>query len=239
MESQVRKNIERIRNAMADAASRSGRNVSDVKLMAVTKTVDDDRLMEAIEAGVDIIGESYVQEAKRKIEKTGRPPEWHMIGHLQTNKAKFVIKLFDMIHSVNRVDLAFELDRRGKNAGRIMKILIEVNVSGEKTKSGVPLTDAVALVRSVAALENLAICGLMTMPPWFEDPEEARPCFTALRDLKNSVIDEDIPGVRMDELSMGMSGDYEVAIEEGATIVRIGSRLFGERPVKSYTGGRI
>lgn len=234
MESQVRKNIEKIRNSMAEAALRSGRNVSDIKLMAVTKTIDDDRLMEAIEAGIDIIGESYVQEAKRKIEKIGRPLEWHMIGHIQTNKVRYVIKLFDMIHSVDRMDLAVELDRRGKNAGLVMKILIEVNVSGEKTKSGVPLTEAVALVRSVAALENLAIFGLMTMPPWSDDPEKARPCFTALRDLKNRVIEEEIPGVNMAELSMGMSGDYEVAIEEGATIVRIGSSLFGARPVKSF-----
>ena len=224
---------------MAEAALRSGRNVSDVRLMAVTKTVDDDRLMEAIETGIDIIGESYIQEAKRKIEKIGRPLEWHMIGHLQSNKVRYVIKLFDMIHSVDRMDLAVELDRRGKNAGQIMKILIEVNVSGEKTKSGVPLAEAVALVRSVAALENLAICGLMTMPPWFEDPEEARPCFTALRDLKNRVMEEDIPGVNMYELSMGMSGDYEVAVEEGATIVRIGTSLFGARPVKSFAQGGI
>jgi PLP dependent protein len=234
MGSQISKNIERIRNAMAEAALRSGRNVSDIKLMAVTKTVDDDRLMEAIEAGIDIIGESYIQEAKRKIEKIGRPLEWHMIGHLQSNKVRYVIKLFDMIHSVDQMDLAVELDRRGKNAGQTMKILIEVNVSGEKTKSGVPLAEAVALVRSVAALENLAICGLMTMPPWFDDPEEARPCFTALRDLKNRVMEEEIPGVNMGELSMGMSGDYEVAIEEGATIVRIGTNLFGARPVKSF-----
>src|SRR5512137_1473503 len=173
MESNVAANIARVRNAIADAASRSGRKASDVRLMAVTKTVDDDRIMEAIATGVDIIGESYVQEAKRKIEKMGRPLEWHMIGYLQSNKAKYVVRLFDMIHSVDRMDLAVELDRRSKAADQVMKILIEVNVSGEETKSGIPLIESVQLIRDIAALNNLSIQGLMTMPPWFDDPEDA------------------------------------------------------------------
>ena len=230
MESTVTANIERIRNAIADAAVRSGRKVSDIRLMAVTKTVDDDRIMEAIEAGVDIIGESYVQEAKRKIEKMGRACEWHMIGYLQSNKAKYVVRLFDMIHSVDRMDLAVELDRRSKAADQVMKILIEVNVSGEETKSGIPLIESIQLVRDIAALNNLSIQGLMTMPPWFDDPEDARPYFAALRELRDRVIDENIARVEMRELSMGMSGDYEVAVEEGATIVRVGRSIFGERP---------
>ena len=230
MESTVKANIERIRNAIADAAVRSGRKVSDIRLMAVTKTVDDDRIMEAIEAGVDIIGESYVQEAKRKIEKMGRACEWHMIGYLQSNKAKYVVRLFDMIHSVDRMDLAVELDRRSKAADQVMKILIEVNVSGEETKSGIPLIESVQLIRDIAALNNLSIQGLMTMPPWFDDPEDARPYFAALRELRDRVIDENIARVEMRELSMGMSGDYEVAVEEGATIVRVGRSIFGERP---------
>jgi len=230
MESTVTANIERIRNAIADAAVRSGRKVSDIRLMAVTKTVDDDRIMEAIEAGVDIIGESYVQEAKRKIEKMGRACEWHMIGYLQSNKAKYVVRLFDMIHSVDRMDLAVELDRRSKAADQVMKILIEVNVSGEETKSGIPLIESVQLIRDIAALNNLSIQGLMTMPPWFDDPEDARPYFAALRELRDRVIDENIARVEMRELSMGMSGDYEVAVEEGATIVRVGRSIFGERP---------
>jgi pyridoxal phosphate enzyme (YggS family) len=231
MESSVRANIERIRNTIADAALRSGRKASDVRLMAVTKTVDDDRILEAIDAGVDIIGESYVQEAKRKIEKMGRPCEWHMIGYLQNNKAKYVVRLFDMIHSVDRMDLAAELDRRATAADRIMNILIEVNVSGEETKSGVPLIEAVQLVRDIAALNNLSIQGLMTMPPWFDDPEDARPYFITLRELRNRIIDENIGRVEMRELSMGMSGDFEVAVEEGATIVRVGRSIFGERPI--------
>ncbi len=198
--------------------------------MAVTKTVDDDRIMEAIKAGVDIIGESYVQEAKRKIEKMGRPLEWHMIGYLQSNKAKYAVRLFDMIHSVDRMDLALELDRRSKALSLAMKVLIEVNISGEETKSGVPYEEVMQLIRDVSALNNLSIQGLMTMPPWFDDPEDARPYFVALRELRDKIIAERIIRVEMRELSMGMSGDYEVAVEEGATIVRVGRSIFGERP---------
>src|SRR5512137_2158381 len=151
MESNVAANIARVRNAIADAASRSGRKASDVRLMAVTKTVDDDRIMEAIATGVDIIGESYVQEAKRKIEKMGRRLEWHMIGYLQSNKAKYAVRLFDMIHSVDRIELARELDRRANAVGTVRKILITVNISGEETKSGVPYKDAMKLIRDAAS----------------------------------------------------------------------------------------
>ena len=229
MVSDVRENITHVRNRIALAALRAGRKVSDVRLMAVTKTVDDERIIEAIAAGVDIIGESYVQEAKRKIEKMGRSIPWHMIGYLQSNKAKYAVRLFDMIHSIDRMDLAAELDRRARGVEQVMKILIEVNISGEETKSGVPLGRAIPLIRDVAALRNLSIHGLMTMPPWFDDPEDARPYFVALRELRDRVSEEQIPGVEMRELSMGMSGDYEVAVEEGATIVRVGTRIFGDR----------
>ncbi len=225
----VADNIRQVREAMAEAARRSGRPPSAVRLMAVTKTVDDDRIVAAIRAGVEIIGENYVQEAKRKIEKLGKSGEWHLIGRLQTNKAKYAVHLFDMIHSVDRLELAAELDRRARAAGRVMPILIEVNVSGEETKSGVPLDAALDLVRAVAPLENLSIRGLMTMPPWFDDPEEARPYFRALRELRDRIAAEAIPRVEMRELSMGMTDDYAVAVEEGATIVRIGRGIFGER----------
>ena len=228
----VADNIRRIRETMAEAARRSGRPASAVRLMAVTKTVDDDRILTAIGAGVEILGENYVQEAKRKIDKMGNPCEWHMIGRLQTNKAKYAVRLFDMIHSLDRLELAQELDRRARAAGRVMKVLIEVNVAGEETKSGIPLASARDLVRAVAPLENLSIQGLMTMPPWFDDPEEARPFFRALRELRDRITAEVIDRVEMRELSMGMTGDYAVAIEEGATIVRIGRGVFGERPAR-------
>lgn len=225
----VEDNIRHVREVMAEAARRSGRPASAIRLMAVTKTVDDDRILAAIRTGVEIIGENYVQEAKRKIEKLGKAGEWHLIGRLQTNKAKFAVHLFDMIHSVDRLDLAAELDRRARAAGRVIPILIEVNVSGEESKSGIPLNSAMDLVRLVAPLENLSIRGLMTMPPWFDDPEESRPYFRALRDLRDKIAGEAIPRIEMRELSMGMTDDYVVAIEEGATIIRIGRGIFGER----------
>jgi hypothetical protein len=228
----VADNIRRIRETMAEAAHRSGRPASAVRLMAVTKTVDDDRILTAIGAGVEILGENYVQEAKRKIDKMGNPCEWHMIGRLQTNKAKYAVRLFDMIHSLDRIELAQELDRRARAAGRVMKVLIEVNVAGEETKTGIPLASASDLVRAVAPLENLSIQGLMTMPPWFDNPEEARPFFRALRELRDRITAEVIDRVEMRELSMGMTGDYAVAIEEGSTIVRIGRGIFGERPAR-------
>lgn len=225
----VADNIRHIREVIAEAACRSGRPASAIRLMAVTKTVDDDRILAAMRAGVEIIGENYVQEAKRKIEKLGKANEWHLIGRLQTNKAKYAVHLFDMIHSVDRMELAAEIDRRARTAGRIIPILIEVNVSGEESKSGVPLAEAIDLVRAIAPLQNLSIQGLMTMPPWFDDPQGARPCFKALRELRDRIAGEAIPRVETRELSMGMTDDYVVAIEEGATIVRIGRGIFGER----------
>jgi pyridoxal phosphate enzyme (YggS family) len=226
----VTENIRIIREIIADAAGKSGRVPSSVRLMAVTKTVDDERIREAIEAGIDIVGENYLQEAKRKLESFGKSLEWHMIGHLQTNKARFAVNLFDMIHSVDRIELAKELDRRAGLAGLTMKVLIEVNAAGETTKSGTSPSETVSLVRFVAQFPNLSIQGLMTMPPFFDDPEEARPYFRRLRELKDEIDAEKIPRVEMKELSMGMSGDYMAAVEEGATIVRLGTAIFGERP---------
>lgn len=225
----VAENILRVREVIAASAARSGRPPADVRLMAVTKTVDDERIAEAVRARVDIIGENYVQEAKRKLEKMGKACEWHLIGRLQTNKAKYAVRLFDMIHSVDRLELAAEIDRRAREAGLVMKILIEVSIAGEETKSGVPVADAVPLIRAVAPLANLSIQGLMTMPPWFDDPEEARPIFRTLRGLRDRITAERIPRVEMRELSMGMTGDYAVAVEEGATIVRVGRGIFGDR----------
>lgn len=229
-DSPVARNIEIIRNRIAAAAARAGRRTEEVRLMAVTKTVDDERIAAAIAAGVDIIGENYVQEAKRKIEIMGRTREWHLIGHLQTNKAKYAVRLFDMIHSVDRIEVARELHRRAAGENLLLKILVEVNISGEATKRGVPPEEAINLIKEISPLEHLAIRGLMTMAPWFDNPEEARPCFAALRNLRERIAGMALPGVTMAELSMGMSGDFEVAVEEGATIVRIGRFLFGERP---------
>jgi pyridoxal phosphate enzyme (YggS family) len=226
----IKEQINIIRQRIAEAAHRSGRRASDVRFMAVTKTVDDRRIMQAIDAGVDMIGENYVQEARRKIKLMGKSVQWHLIGHLQTNKAKYAVRLFDMIHSLDRIELARELDRRSRMVDVVTKVLIEVNISGEETKRGVAHQNALPLIREVSTLENLSVQGLMTMPPWFDDPQEARPFFVALRELRERVVAENLPRVQMRELSMGMSQDYEVAVEEGATIVRIGRSIFGERP---------
>ncbi|HTZ39061.1 MAG TPA: YggS family pyridoxal phosphate-dependent enzyme [Syntrophales bacterium] len=226
----MRENILRLRERITEAALRAGRDPGNVRLMAVTKTFRDEPIREAIEAGVDIIGENYVQEAKRKIEQMGKSVEWHLIGHLQTNKAKVAVRLFDMIHSVNRLSLAEELNRRAAAVGTICRVLIEVNLSGEQSKSGAAPEEAPSLIRTVAAMPHLSIRGLMTMAPWYDDPEKARPCFSGLRALRDRIASENIPNVVMQELSMGMTDDFEVAVEEGATIVRIGRAIFGERP---------
>jgi len=225
----IENNIKKVRETIAEAAVKSGRNPSEVQLMAVTKTVDDDRILEAIEVGVDIVGENYVQEAKRKIEKMDVDVKWHMIGHLQSNKAKYAVRLFDMVHSVDRMGLASELDRRSAAAKRVTDILVEVNVSGEESKNGISADEAPDLIRNISLLKNLSVRGLMTMPPWFDNPDDARPYFVALRELRDRIVEENIHGVDMRELSMGMSGDYRVAVEEGATIVRIGTAIFGAR----------
>jgi PLP dependent protein len=232
MNETVAKNIAWIREEVAEAALRAGRDPSAVRLMAVTKTVDDDRIREAVAAGIRLIGENYVQEAQRKIPLLGEGLEWHMIGHLQTNKSKYAVHLFHMIQSVDRFDLARELDKRCGASGLVMPVLIEVNTGDEETKSGVPTEETLSLVESVATLPHLSVRGLMTMPPWFPEPEAARPFFRALRELRDRIVDRNIPGVAMTELSMGMSDDFVVAVEEGATIVRIGRAIFGKRPPK-------
>ena len=237
MDSMIQRRISEVEENIRRAAERSGCNAAGIRLMAVAKTVDDSLIREAIGAGINIIGENYVQEAKRKIEKMGRGCEWHMIGRLQTNKAKYAVNLFDMIHSVDRMELALELDRRSRLAGCVSKILIEVNVGGEASKSGVTPAEAVNLVRRIALLEGLSIRGLMTMPPWFDDPMKTRPYFAALRQLSETIAAEGIERVQMVELSMGTSDDYPVAVEEGATIVRIGRAIFGERPPKRTGNG--
>ena len=193
--------------------------------------VDCDLFVQAgIKAGVTILGENYVQEASEKIEVLkGEKVTWHLVGHLQSNKAKYAVKLFDMIHSVDSLKLAKEINTRAHALDKVQPILMQVNISGEETKSGIDTDEALALIREVAPLKNIAIRGLMTMPPYFNAPDRVRPFFRALRALQSQVREEAIPNVDMAELSMGMTGDFETAIEEGATLVRIGTAIFGER----------
>jgi len=225
----IRDNLLRVWERVDQAAIRAGRDPGEIKLVAVSKTVEVARIREAIEAGVTILGENYVQEARRKIEEIGHGIQWHMIGHLQSNKAKYAVTLFDYIHSIDGISLAREIDRRAAQKGRRVKALVEVNLSGETSKFGIDSEVVMDLIHHVAALKHISIEGLMTMPPYFDEPEKARPYFIKLREFRDRIQKEGIEGARMDELSMGMSGDFEAAIEEGATMIRVGTAIFGER----------
>ena len=229
METDISSNVSLIRQRMEVACARCGSDPQSVRLMAVSKTVAPERIRQALDAGVTLLGENYVQEAREKIPAIGHVAEWHMIGHLQTNKVKYVVNLFDWIHSVDRLELARELDKRAGQNNRRLNVLIEVNVSGEESKSGIEQTQALELVRQVSLLPHINLRGLMTMPPYSDNPENSRPYFQALRKLRDDISAADIPGIRMDELSMGMTDDFEVAIEEGATIIRVGRAIFGNR----------
>ncbi len=225
----IAENLGTIRDRIASAAKRAVRDPASIRLVVVTKTIDVDLIREAVAAGAAVLGENRVQEAKEKIEKLGPVASWHLIGRLQTNKAKYAVKLFDLVHSVDNLELARELDKQAAKIGKVQNVLVEVSIAGEASKAGVEMTATSELIREAAKLKNISIRGLMTMPPYSENPEDARPYFRKLRDLANAITKEDIPGVSMNELSMGMSGDFEVAIEEGATMVRIGTAIFGER----------
>jgi len=222
-------NLARIQERINRAALRCSRQLEEIRLVAVSKTVPLERIREAVSAGATILGENYIQEAREKIALIGTEPEWHFIGHLQSNKARIAAELFSLIHSVDRMTLAEELNKEAGKRNKILPVLIQVNISGEETKSGIDAAGTRQLVQQAALLPHLSIQGLMTMPPWFENPEEARPYFIALRKLRDGLAAEKIPRVSLTELSMGMSGDFEVAIEEGATLVRIGTAIFGER----------
>ncbi len=222
-------NLRTVMDRIASAARRAGREPSSVRLVVVTKTVDAGRIREAVRAGALILGENRVQEAKEKIEQLGAIASWHLIGHLQTNKAKYAVKLFDLIHSVDNRELAKEIDRQAKKTRKVQNVLIEVNIAGEQSKAGVAIKEAPALARELSELKNVSIQGLMTVPPFSDNPEDSRPYFRVLRELAEGISREGISNVSMKELSMGMSGDYEVAVEEGATMVRVGTAIFGER----------
>ncbi len=222
-------NLARVKERIAEAALRSGRRPDSVKLVGVTKTVDLDRIKKAVSAGLRILGENYVQEARDKIEELRGQASWHFVGRLQTNKAKYAVKLFDLIQTVDSLKLAKELNRRAQPLGRVIPIIIQVNLAGEASKGGAHPSECISLIRQISELPNLQIQGLMTMPPFFNEPEIVRPYFRQLRELSLEIAKAQLPGVEMKELSMGMSGDFEVAIEEGATLIRVGTAIFGKR----------
>ena len=225
----LKKRLEHVNDRINKAALKCSRDPKSIHLVAVSKTVPPNRVREAIELGVTILGESYVQEARNKFNILGTyPVSWHFIGHLQSNKAKYAVRLFDLIHSVDTLKLAHELNEQAKKVNKFQDILIQINISKEASKSGSGIENVAKLIKDIVLFENLSVKGLMAMPPFFNNPEKARPYFIALRNLRDQ-IQKDFPGVALDQLSMGMTGDFEVAIEEGATFVRIGTAIFGER----------
>jgi len=211
--------VQAVRARFADAARRAGRLPDSIRLICVTKTATVEQICEALAAGVTDFGENRVQVAAPKIEAVGRAATWHMIGHLQRNKVRAALDLFDWIHSVDSVELAREVERQAAARGRVVPVLIQVNTSGEPTKHGVPTEGIGPLLEAIAPCAHLTVRGLMTMAPMVETPEAARPYFRALRQMAERL--------HLPELSMGMSQDFEVAIEEGATMVRIGTAIFG------------
>ena len=222
-------NLAHIKERIRVAAEQAGRSAESVRLVAVSKTRPAADIIEALGAGQTIFGENYVQEFVAKSAQVKEPLEWHFIGHLQSNKVRSIAGLVTLIHSVDRLSLAQEISRQWGKLGKSCDVLVQVNISGEASKSGTTEEGALQLVKDIASLPNLNVRGLMTMPPFFDAPEAARPYFAELKRLALRISAEGIPGVEMQELSMGMSGDFEVAILEGATLVRVGSAIFGER----------
>ena len=230
-QAQLAAQLASVRNQIAEAAKSCGRTPEEVTLIAISKTHPTSVLAQIIELGAVDIGENRVQEAEEKITEVGRDrARWHLVGHLQANKVRRAVNLFDVVHSVDSVDLARRLDRLCIEEGQAaLSVLIQVDLGHEETKTGIKESEITHLVESLGALERLKLRGLMTLPPFFENPEHSRPFFRRLRELRDQLAERGAFGDRRGELSMGMSHDFRVAIEEGATMVRIGTAIFGER----------
>jgi pyridoxal phosphate enzyme (YggS family) len=222
----IRERLAAVRRRIEAAAGRSGRAAASVTLVAVSKTMPVEAIREAVAAGVTILGENRVQEARDKIEALAGAVEWHLIGHLQTNKAKLAVGLFDRIHSLDSIRLAHELERHAGEAGRRVRCLVQVNVGGEEQKNGASESEVRPLLEAASRLPHILVEGLMAIPPFLSDPEAVRPFFRRLRVLREALARD---GFFLPDLSMGMTQDFEVAIEEGATLVRVGTAIFGPR----------
>jgi PLP dependent protein len=219
-----------VQSRVRAAAERARRSPEEISLIAISKTHPAEAIKTLLQLGVQEFGENKVQEAEAKIVEIGRSVRWHLVGHLQGNKARKAVKLFDVIHSLDSVELADRLNRVCSEEGKErLQVLIQVELGGETTKSGIEESELQALAESVATLEHLELIGLMTLPPFFDDPNAARPYFAKLRQLRDTLAAEGFFGARSGELSMGMTNDFEAAIEEGATMVRVGTAIFGER----------
>jgi pyridoxal phosphate enzyme (YggS family) len=225
---QIQDNLKRVTEKIANAALKCGRNPADIQLVAVSKTISPEMINQGIAAGIKIIGENKVQEAKAK-KASVNPVKWHMVGHLQTNKVKHAVQLFDQIDSVDSYRLAEEINKRCEVENKRMSVLVEINTSGEASKFGCEPAEAPELVSRISVLDHLKIEGLMTIGLFTDRMELVRPCFVNLREIFEKIKNMNLNGVSMVHLSMGMSADYEVAIEEGATLVRIGTAIFGPR----------
>jgi pyridoxal phosphate enzyme (YggS family) len=215
----IKENVERILAELPEG----------VQLVAAAKTRTPEEIHQAVEAGLEIIGENYVQEAEQAFQVIGDRVQWHMIGHLQRNKVKKAVRIFDLIETVDSMRLAQEIDKSCRNIGKIMPVLIEINSGEEAQKAGVMPGDAPVLIKEMSALENIRVVGLMTMGPFTGDPEDARPYFVKTKEIFEELRQLELPHVEMKHLSMGMSNSYRVALEEGANVVRIGTNIFGQR----------
>ena len=225
----ISENIKSIREKIDNAAQKAGRDPKDVLLLAVSKTVDVPRIKAAVAEGLDELGENHVQEIMEKYEPMGPDVKWHMIGHLQTNKVKYIIDKVKLIHSVESLKLAEEINKQAKKHGLVMDILVEINMAKEESKYGKMPEDAPAFIESLSSLENIRVRGLMTVAPNVENGEENRVYFRNMKKLLVDINAKNINNINMDVLSMGMTGDYITAVEEGATIVRVGTGIFGKR----------
>ena len=225
----VKENLEIVERRVAEACKRAGRSREEVTLIAVSKTKPVELIRQVMEAGVVDFGENKVQEMCGKIEEIKEPLHWHLIGHLQRNKVKYVVDKAYLIHSVDSLRLAEEIEKEAAKREMICPVLVEINIGDEDNKTGTQKEEAVELVKEIAKLPHVGIKGLMCVPPFAEEPEESRGYFKQLRALRDQIEALGLPGVEMKELSMGMTGDFEVAIEEGATFVRVGTAIFGER----------
>jgi hypothetical protein len=233
-DSSIRTNLASIRSRIEAAARAAGRDAASVRLLAVSKTFAADAVREAYAAGQRDFGENKVQEALQKIEATADLPiRWHLIGHLQSNKAKKAASAFAAIHAVDAIDLVRRIDAGAVEEGARPDLYVQVDLAGEATKFGAPEADVNAIVRAALACRAAVLKGLMLLPPWFDDPEQARPYFRRLRVLRDRLIDDGFDSAHLGELSMGMSHDFEVAIQEGATLVRVGTAIFGKRIVRT------
>ncbi len=221
-------NIGEVRERVRKSAEKVGRDPDEIKIVAVTKTVPVEKIKLAVESGLTILGENRVQELLEK-DPALSGVEWHLIGHLQTNKVKYIVDKVSMLHSLDSIGLAGEISKRMNTLGRVMEVLVQVNVAGEESKFGIKPSEAVGFVDAVRKLPGLKLKGLMTIAPMVTDPEETRPVFRQLKNLAEEIKTMGYPEVEMSHLSMGMSNDYKVAVEEGATLIRLGSTIFGSR----------